>query len=94
MKNTILILFAFLFAGLSSCQKEKETYCYECTEYEVTVEAGIVVNEEEIETITYCGVQENQVYMFEHELLLYRDSFTSVYNIKTCSKTEDGIPQN
>jgi hypothetical protein len=94
MKNAILILFTAFLLGLSSCKKDAETYCYECTEYRVTVQAGIVVGEEEIETATYCGVQENQEYMFEHELLLYYDSFTSIYSIKTCNKTEAGIPQN
>lgn len=94
MKNTILVLFAVIFIGLSSCKKDPETYCYACAEYEVTIQAGVIVDEIEIETTTYCGVQENQVYMFEHQLLLYRDSFTSIYSVKTCSKTEDAIPQN
>lgn len=94
MKNIILILFATFLLGFSSCKKDAETYCYECTEYRVTLQMGVIVDEVENGTETYCGVQENQVYMFEHELLLYYDSFTSIYSIKTCNKTEDVVQQN
>lgn len=94
MKKILLLLSSVLLIVLSSCKKDAETFCYECTEYRVTVQSGILVDEEEIGTETYCGVQENQEYMFEHEILLYYDSFTSIYSIKSCNKTDDPIQQN
>ena len=89
MKKLIFAGLIVLMIGVYGCKKDEQTYCYECAEYKVLVQSGVVTDNEKLETITYCGVQENQVYMFEHELLIYSDSFTSIYNIKTCNKKED-----
>jgi hypothetical protein len=72
----------------TACKKDSQTYCFECTEYEVVEQMNVVIDATEIQSNIFCGLKESEIRNFEHNMLVYQDSFSSIYRVQTCEKTD------
>ena len=86
MKNTILITIAALLIGLSSCQKEEETFCYECTTSAVYLFYNGLSDVDYVSTHTKCGVKESEKTSLEYERFIMSDQAGELYEVRICRK--------
>jgi hypothetical protein len=74
--------------SLNSCNKDDQTYCFDCTEYEMVYRNNILTESKAIQTNTFCGLKKSEIGNFEHNYLIYQDSFIEMYSIQICEKTD------
>lgn len=82
----MIMVVALLIVGLSSCKKEEETFCYECTTADVIQYydgSSIVVP---FEYTTKCDVKESEKSSLEFTNYIQSTDIADLYVVRTCVK--------
>jgi hypothetical protein len=82
----LLIIAVLAIVTFSSCKKEEETFCYECTTSAVYLFYNGMTDVDYVSTHTECGVKESEYSSLEYERFIMSDHTGELYEVRTCRK--------